>query len=595
MRAEGSTPPSRGGGGTGGAGVGKDGSGAAGSRAALTCLRAFEREFDYVYRSLLRHGVGPADAEDLAQDVFLVIWRRWADFDAGRPLRPWLAGIAFKVASDHLKRRRRWEPRAFIDPPDQAPGGEELLAASRARALALRGLAALPEQQRALIVLHDLEGVTMREVARLFGVPLFTAYSRLRAARRAFTDEIGRQLGGRSAAGAAPAAARSVLVLERTPPAAPPETRRRSLARLRGWLLLPAGVSRTSTPTPEPTPAPAPARLLPAALGLALPAALALIIALLARPDAPAPAVTASRTVATPLRRPIARVPAIRSALPSETAAPPAPAPVVRAGAPGPGGSPSGGLVGHWRYDSTSAVPLFDLSGNANHCSVQRPAGAPPPEPRPPTGTTDRGPQSGLPDWGGEGARALELDGRTFLSCARPEPLAQLRTELTVSLWMRPVPGAPERQVLIARQMGSSPQQYFAIALHDGWIELFSHAWQSATRRPLPPAARPWRHVAAIHKDDGRTALYVDGVLIGRSNRSRRVHLGGGSSRLTFGASVEGPDPGDARALFAGAIDEVRIYNRALRGSELKALAADRPPAARPSHDSGDKLALSFQ
>jgi RNA polymerase sigma-70 factor, ECF subfamily len=215
MRSEASIRPLRG-------GVEKEASGSTGSGpAALTCLRAFELEFDYVYRSFLRHGVNPADAEDLAQDVFLVIWRRWADFDTGRPLRPWLAGIAFKVASEHLKRRRRCEPRAFIDPPDQAPAGEELLAATRARALALRGLIALPEHQRALIVLHDLDGVAMREIARTFGVPLFTAYSRLRSARRAFSDEIARQTGGRFRPGEAGAAARSVLVIERPPPPAP--------------------------------------------------------------------------------------------------------------------------------------------------------------------------------------------------------------------------------------------------------------------------------------------------------------------------------------------------------------------------------------
>jgi hypothetical protein len=282
--------------------------------------------------------------------------------------------------------------------------------------------------------------------------------------------------------------------------------------------------------------------------------------------------------------RSIARVPAIRSAPPAEAAPLPAPTPMFAAlppAAPAPGASlassPARGLVGHWRYDGVPANQLADLSGNGNHCRLQPTAGAPPADPRP------------------AGARALELDGRTYLSCVRPEPLAHLRTELTVSLWMRPLPGTPGRQVLIARQMGSSQQQYFVISLIDGSIELVSHAWQSATRRPLPPAVRPWRHVAAIHKDDGRTALFVDGVLIGRSNRSRRVHLGGGSSRLTVGGTVEGPDPGQASALFAGAIDEVRIYDRALRISELRALAAEPPPAARAPDDSGDKFALSLQ
>ena len=220
------------------------------SDGGASCFRAFEREFDYVYRTLLRFGVTISDAEDLVQDVFLVTWRRWADFDPGRPVRPWLAGIAFKVASEHFKRRRRWEPRAWLDPPDQAPGGEELLAATRARVLALRSLQALEEQQRWLIVLHDLDGVSMREIAGLLGVPLFTGYSRLRAARRAFSDVVDRHLRqapGPAAAEALPGAV-ALLALEKTPPPAPADTRRRALSRLRGLVLLVPG----STPAPRP-------------------------------------------------------------------------------------------------------------------------------------------------------------------------------------------------------------------------------------------------------------------------------------------------------------------------------------------------------
>ena len=63
-------------------------------------------------------------------------------------------------------------------------------------------------------------------------------------------------------------------------------------------------------------------------------------------------------------------------------------------------------------------------------------------------------------------------------------------------------------------------------------------------------------------------------MLIGRSNRSRRAHLGGGSSLLTLGGSVDAADPGDAGSLFEGALDEVLVYNRALEPSEVRALAA---------------------
>src|SRR5688572_23766418 len=130
------------------------------------CVRAFEEEFDYVYRALRRHGVTAHDAEDLAQDVFLVMWRRWADFDADRPLRPWLAGIAFRVAHDHLRRRWREVPGGQLEAEeDRAPHGEERLAASRARALVLRALTGLPERHRAMVVMHDIDGLSVQKIA----------------------------------------------------------------------------------------------------------------------------------------------------------------------------------------------------------------------------------------------------------------------------------------------------------------------------------------------------------------------------------------------------------------------------------------------
>ena len=57
------------------------------------CYSAFEAELDFVYRTLRRHGAGPTDAEDLTQEVFLVVWRRWRDYDPHRPLRPTTGGV----------------------------------------------------------------------------------------------------------------------------------------------------------------------------------------------------------------------------------------------------------------------------------------------------------------------------------------------------------------------------------------------------------------------------------------------------------------------------------------------------------------------
>jgi RNA polymerase sigma-70 factor (ECF subfamily) len=154
------------------------------SAEVAACLRAFESESDYVHRALLRRGVPPGDAEDLAQDVFLILWRRWPELDHGRPLRPWLSGVVVKVAQQYRKREGRFVPAGLVDREDRLRASDDQLGGARARALVLRSLAKLPEKQRTLVIKHDLEGQPMRELAAQLGVPLFTAYTRLRSGRK---------------------------------------------------------------------------------------------------------------------------------------------------------------------------------------------------------------------------------------------------------------------------------------------------------------------------------------------------------------------------------------------------------------------------
>jgi RNA polymerase sigma-70 factor (ECF subfamily) len=157
------------------------------------CARAFEEQFDFVRRALLRHGVRKRDAEDLAQDVFLVMWRRWADYDLARPMRPWLSGIATRVAADHLKKRStREEPHEGLDLQDARPEADDQLAAERSRQLVLKALAEVPAKHRALLVLHDLDDVSVDEIAAQLEVPRQTIYARLRRARVLFARVVRR-------------------------------------------------------------------------------------------------------------------------------------------------------------------------------------------------------------------------------------------------------------------------------------------------------------------------------------------------------------------------------------------------------------------
>jgi RNA polymerase sigma-70 factor, ECF subfamily len=164
--------------------------GAAGPPGFADCFRAFDDEFAYVCRTLRRHGVSGADVEDVAQDVLVVVWRRWADFDRGRPLRPWLTGIATWVARDFLRRRWREIPQEHVELADPRPAGEDQLEEARLRRLFISTLARLPDRHRIAIVLHDLEGLAPREIAQAMGVPLSTAYTRLSRAHLAFGREL---------------------------------------------------------------------------------------------------------------------------------------------------------------------------------------------------------------------------------------------------------------------------------------------------------------------------------------------------------------------------------------------------------------------
>jgi RNA polymerase sigma-70 factor, ECF subfamily len=163
-----------------------------------SCFEAFQRELDYLFRTLRRLGVRSEDLEDEAHEVFLVLDRKWSQYDSSRPLRPYLFGIAFRLVAAKRRRQRREEPRVSDDVPDVAPLPDDALEVVRARQLVLRALERIPLERRAVFVMHDLDEVTMSEITRSLSIPLFTGYSRLRKARKEFEAAVHSLRGGRS-------------------------------------------------------------------------------------------------------------------------------------------------------------------------------------------------------------------------------------------------------------------------------------------------------------------------------------------------------------------------------------------------------------
>jgi RNA polymerase sigma-70 factor (ECF subfamily) len=167
---------------------------AAGLASAGPSAVSLSAEFQALYRAHITHvlhtlrrfGVRERDVEDVAHEVFLTVHRRFADFDRSRPVRPWLCGIMYRIALDHrrLARHRYEVAEPLPDVSDGARPADEALADAQMRRLLLEALEAIPLDRRAVLVMHDIDGVPMADVADALSVPVNTGYSRLRTARQ---------------------------------------------------------------------------------------------------------------------------------------------------------------------------------------------------------------------------------------------------------------------------------------------------------------------------------------------------------------------------------------------------------------------------
>jgi RNA polymerase sigma-70 factor, ECF subfamily len=152
----------------------------------------YRAHLDYVWSTLRRLGVAPRDLEDLAHEVFLVVHRKLADYDRERPMRPWLFGIAYRIASDDRKKAARRGPHDdsgdALASQRPSPEGETLQ--REAIGIAQRALAAIDDEARAVFILAELDGVAVTEVAETLSIPVNTAYTRLRRARLAVANAL---------------------------------------------------------------------------------------------------------------------------------------------------------------------------------------------------------------------------------------------------------------------------------------------------------------------------------------------------------------------------------------------------------------------
>lgn len=152
----------------------------------------FDEHVDFVWRVLRRHGVPDRDADDICQEVFLVVFRKLDEFAGRSSLRTWIYGIAARSAL--AARRKAHVRRELLEPAslDQRvePTQYEQAAHRFELSLVERALAALDAEKREAFALYELEGMSVLEVAQAVGVPENTALYRIHRAR----EELERRL-----------------------------------------------------------------------------------------------------------------------------------------------------------------------------------------------------------------------------------------------------------------------------------------------------------------------------------------------------------------------------------------------------------------
>ncbi len=178
---------------------------------APTFSQVYTEQFDFVWSSARRLGVPDSALDDAAQEVFVIVHRRLAEFEGRSSLRSWLFGIVRNVTRDTRRTIRRKQPHATH--ADLRDDPEHLAAepAERPDRVAERNennrvlhevLAELDEEKREVFVLAELEQFSAAEIADALAVNVNTVSSRLRLARQAFGEAAARyrarEKGGRS-------------------------------------------------------------------------------------------------------------------------------------------------------------------------------------------------------------------------------------------------------------------------------------------------------------------------------------------------------------------------------------------------------------
>jgi RNA polymerase sigma-70 factor (ECF subfamily) len=156
-------------------------------------VERYERRIYHVVYGMVR---SPEDAKDLAQDAFIKAFQNLHRFRLESKFYTWLCRIAMNVAIDHLRKQKHRRHSEFDDSRGGSEGAQVVrlhsakddpaanVARSQLNKTIMDAVETLPDDQKQVLILRELEDMPYKEIAEVLGIPEGTVMSRLYYARR---------------------------------------------------------------------------------------------------------------------------------------------------------------------------------------------------------------------------------------------------------------------------------------------------------------------------------------------------------------------------------------------------------------------------
>lgn len=167
---------------------------------AAACRQLVDRHLPRMVAFARRLLGNQADAEDVAQDVFLRVWAKAATWRPDAKLTTWLHQVALNLCRDRLRRAVPAPLDDLPEPTDPAPSAAAVIHEAELASRVETAVAALPDRQRTALALCHYQGLSNIEAAEVLGVGVEALESLLsrarRALRRTLAAEAAELLGG---------------------------------------------------------------------------------------------------------------------------------------------------------------------------------------------------------------------------------------------------------------------------------------------------------------------------------------------------------------------------------------------------------------